>query len=65
MFGTSEQCIATLPSDMAIAMRALDATVETVALDGSKRQQYGGHKVTSSHPIPSEDIRGDTALCAS
>ncbi len=35
--GASEACIATHPSDMAIAMRALDATVETVKPDGTKR----------------------------
>jgi xanthine dehydrogenase YagS FAD-binding subunit len=32
--GSSESCIATHPSDMAVAMRALDATVETVNGDG-------------------------------
>ena len=37
VIGTSEACIATHPSDMAIAMRALDATVETVKPDGSAR----------------------------
>ena len=35
--GTSESCIATHPSDMAVAMRALDAVVETVASSGSVR----------------------------
>src|SRR3954466_2887337 len=35
--GTSEACIATHPSDMAVAMRVLDATVETVRPDGSAR----------------------------
>src|ERR1700694_3820379 len=30
ILGTSDQCIATHPSDMAVAIRALDATVETV-----------------------------------
>lgn len=36
--GTSESCIATHPSDMAVAMRALDATVETVKADGATRR---------------------------
>lgn len=36
--GASEACIATHPSDMAVAMRALDATVETVRPDGARRQ---------------------------
>jgi xanthine dehydrogenase YagS FAD-binding subunit len=35
--GTSDACIATHPSDMAVAMRALDATVETVRPDGATR----------------------------
>ena len=35
--GTSEACIATHPSDMAVAMRVLDATIETVRPSGSKR----------------------------
>ena len=36
--GTSEACIATHPSDMAVALRALDATVETVRPDGTTRR---------------------------
>jgi len=35
--GVSDQCIATHPSDMAVALRALDATVETVHADGRTR----------------------------
>lgn len=35
--GVSDACIATHPSDMAVAMRALDATIETVQADGSRR----------------------------
>lgn len=35
--GTSEHCIAQHPSDMAVAMRVLDATVETLRGDGSRR----------------------------
>jgi xanthine dehydrogenase YagS FAD-binding subunit len=35
--GTSDACIATHPSDMAIAMRILDATVETVRPNGMTR----------------------------
>lgn len=37
VIGTSEACIATHPSDMAIALRALDAAVETVRGDGETR----------------------------
>jgi len=35
--GVSDACIATHPSDMAVAMRALDATVETIRANGSTR----------------------------
>jgi xanthine dehydrogenase YagS FAD-binding subunit len=37
VMGTSEACIATHPSDMAVAMIALDAKVETVRPDGATR----------------------------
>jgi xanthine dehydrogenase YagS FAD-binding subunit len=37
VIGVSDTCIATHPSDMAIAMRALDAVVETTRPDGSTR----------------------------
>ena len=38
VLGTSEACIATHPSDMAVAMRVLDATVETIEPSGSTRR---------------------------
>lgn len=38
VIGTSPSCIATHPSDMAVAMMLLDATVETVRADGSSRR---------------------------
>jgi xanthine dehydrogenase YagS FAD-binding subunit len=37
ILGASEQCIATNPSDMAVAMRSLDAKVETVDGEGHTR----------------------------
>ena len=37
VIGTSPACIATHPSDMAVALRLLDATVETVRGDGRTR----------------------------
>lgn len=43
ILGASEQCIATHPSDMAVAMVALDATVETI--------QANGHPAASGSPI--------------
>ncbi len=38
IIGTSDACIATYPGDMAIAMRVLDATVETVQPSGQTRR---------------------------
>ncbi len=38
VLGTSDRCIATHPSDMAVAMRALDATIVTLKADGDKRR---------------------------
>ncbi|PZN95142.1 MAG: molybdopterin dehydrogenase [Hyphomicrobiales bacterium] len=35
--GVSDACIATHPSDMAVAMRALDAKIETIKPDGATR----------------------------
>ncbi len=37
VLGVSDQCIATHPSDMAVAMRLLDATVEVTGSDGTER----------------------------
>lgn len=37
VIGASESCIATHPSDMAVAMRVLDAQIETVRPDGAQR----------------------------
>lgn len=38
IIGSSAACIATHPSDMAVAMRALDATIETVRANGATRR---------------------------
>ncbi|RDE05398.1 FAD binding domain-containing protein [Sphingomonas aracearum] len=38
ILGASDKCIATHPSDMAVAMRALDATVVTLKGDGDRRR---------------------------
>ena len=38
ILGTSDDCIAQHPSDMAVAMRLLDATIETLQVDGTSRQ---------------------------
>ncbi|WP_174300247.1 xanthine dehydrogenase family protein subunit M [Caulobacter sp. S45] len=56
--GASEQCIATHPSDMAVAMRVLDVTVETVRPDGSTR----AIPIADFHRLPGDTPDVETAL---
>jgi xanthine dehydrogenase YagS FAD-binding subunit len=56
--GSSEACIATHPSDMAVAMRALDATVETVRPDGSTRSI----PIAEFHRLPGTTPHIETVL---
>ncbi|EUB99457.1 Xanthine dehydrogenase [Rhizobium sp. CF080] len=56
--GVSDACIATHPSDMAIAMRALDATVETVKADGSRR----AIPIADFHRLPGDTPHIETVL---
>jgi xanthine dehydrogenase YagS FAD-binding subunit len=56
--GVSEACIATHPSDMAVAMRALDATVETVRSDGATRSI----PIAEFHRLPGETPEIETTL---
>jgi xanthine dehydrogenase YagS FAD-binding subunit len=56
--GSSDACIATHPSDMAIAMRALDATVETVKPDGQTR----AIPIADFHRLPGDTPHIETTL---
>ncbi|KLN53130.1 FAD binding domain-containing protein [Variovorax paradoxus] len=56
--GTSQACIATNPSDMAVAMRVLDATVETVRPDGRSRVI----PIADFHRLPGDTPHIETAL---
>ena len=58
VIGSSKDCIATNPSDMAIAMRALDATVETVKPDGTAR----AIPIASFHRLPGNTPHIETVL---
>lgn len=58
VIGASEACIATHPSDMAVAMRALDATVETVRPDGSTRSI----PIATLHRLPGDRPEVETVL---
>lgn len=58
VIGGSEHCIATHPSDMAVAMRVLDAAVETVRPDGATRTI----PIADFHRLPGDSPHVETAL---
>ncbi len=58
VIGVSDACIATHPSDMAIAMRVLDATVETVSPGGQTRSI----PIAEFHRLPGDTPQADTTL---
>jgi xanthine dehydrogenase YagS FAD-binding subunit len=58
ILGASDQCIATHPSDMAVAMRALDARVETVNRDGEARVI----PIADFHRLPGKTPEIETSL---
>jgi len=60
VIGSSDACIATHPSDMAIAMRALDATVQTVRPDSSTRNI----PIAELHRLPGDTPHIETTLAA-
>jgi xanthine dehydrogenase YagS FAD-binding subunit len=58
VLGASDRCIAVHPSDMAVAMRALDASVETLAADGSRRVI----PIADFHKLPGDTPQRETEL---
>ncbi len=58
ILGTSDHCIATHPSDMAVAMRALDAKVETVNGEGEARVI----PIAEFHRLPGKTPEIETSL---
>jgi xanthine dehydrogenase YagS FAD-binding subunit len=60
IIGVSDACIATHPSDMAVALRVLDAVVETIRSDGSSRKI----PIAEFHRLPGDQPHIDTALQA-
>jgi xanthine dehydrogenase YagS FAD-binding subunit len=58
VIGGSDACIATHPSDMAVAMRALDATVETVRPNGTARKI----PIAKFHRLPGDSPHIETDL---
>ncbi len=58
VIGSSDQCIATYPGDMAVAMRVLDATVETVRPNGETR----AIPIADFHTLPGTTPAVETVL---
>ncbi|NMG68018.1 xanthine dehydrogenase family protein subunit M [Azoarcus indigens] len=58
LIGVSRTCIASHPSDMAVAMRLLDAGVETVKADGSRRVI----PIADFHRLPGDTPQHESAL---
>jgi xanthine dehydrogenase YagS FAD-binding subunit len=58
ILGASDHCIATHPSDMAVAMRALDANVETVNPEGEARVI----PIAEFHRLPGKTPEIETSL---
>lgn len=58
VIGVSESCIATHPSDMAVALRVLDATIKTVKPDGTTRSI----PMADFHRLPGDQPQLDTIL---
>ncbi len=58
VIGSSDDCIATYPGDMAVAMRVLDAEVETVRPDGAARSI----PIANFHRLPGSTPQVETAL---
>jgi xanthine dehydrogenase YagS FAD-binding subunit len=57
ILGASEHCIATHPSDMAVALAALDARVQVLGPDGERTIPF-----TELHTLPGDSPERDTVL---
>ncbi|TCB98348.1 xanthine dehydrogenase family protein subunit M [Micromonospora zingiberis] len=57
ILGTSPDCIATNPSDLAVALAAMDATVQTIGPDGSR-----AIPLTELHRLPGSEPQHDNVL---
>ncbi|MDB5483413.1 MAG: xanthine dehydrogenase [Caulobacteraceae bacterium] len=66
VLGASSQCIATNPSDMAVAFRVLDANVETAGADGRSRSipiaEF--HRLPGATPSVETDLRAGEMITA-
>lgn len=66
IIGTSEACIATHPSDMAVAMRTLDAVIETIRPGGKTRSipMADFHRLPGDTPHIETDLEAGELITA-
>ena len=65
ILGTSEACIATHPSDMCVALAALDATVHVVGPDGAREIAFAHfHRLPENAPQRDTDLRPNEIVTA-
>ena len=66
ILGTSDSCIATHPSDMAVALRALDATVEVAGAGGTTRMipMADFHRLPGDTPHIETTLQSDEMIVA-
>jgi xanthine dehydrogenase YagS FAD-binding subunit len=57
ILGASDQCIATHPSDMCVALAALDATIRVTGPDGARTIRIGDY-----HRLPGDEPQRDNTL---
>ncbi|SCK46382.1 xanthine dehydrogenase YagS FAD-binding subunit [Streptomyces sp. WMMB 714] len=65
VLGTSEECIAAHPSDMCVALAALDAVVEVRSVRGARRLPFGElHRLPGGTPHIETALEGDELITA-
>jgi xanthine dehydrogenase YagS FAD-binding subunit len=65
ILGTSDQCIAVHPSDMCVALAALDATVHLTGKEGSRMLPFADfHRLPGDTPNVDTNLRDDELITA-
>ena len=65
IFGTSRQCIATHPSDMCVALAALDAVVQVEGPQGARSIRFADfHRLPEDTPQRDTNLRSDELITA-
>lgn len=63
ILGHSEQCIAVMPSDMCVALAALEATVRVTGPDGERMIAFADfHRLPGDHPEKDNTLRPDELI---